>query len=154
LKRWLAIFALICWVATGRSAHAAEIRKVAVVVGANLAPPGRATLRYAHDDARRVAEVLTAVSGFNPRSIQLLFDPSPDRLLAALDNELAIAARSSEETLLFFYYSGHADDGSIFPHGEPLPFAALKARLDDPRAKLRIGVMDSCRGVAGPVRRA
>ena len=29
-------------------AHAAEPARVAIVVGANRAPPGRATLRYAH----------------------------------------------------------------------------------------------------------
>ena len=127
-------------------ANATEARRVAVVVGANLAPPGRVPLRYAHEDAHRVVEVLTAVGGFNARDIQQLLDPSPDQLLAALDRELAAAARGSEETLLFFYYSGHADDQAIFPNGEPLPFAMLKARLDDPRAKLRIGVLDSCRG--------
>jgi len=90
--------------------------------------------------------VLLTVGGFNARDIQELLDPSPEQLLAALDRELASAAQQPEETLLFFYYSGHADDHAIFPHGEPLPFAALKARLDDARAKLRIGVLDSCRG--------
>jgi hypothetical protein len=86
------------------------------------------------------------VAAFNPQNIHQLLDPSPAELLAALDRELAAAARVGEETLLFFYYSGHADDRALFPHGEPLPFAVLKARLDDARAKLRIGVLDSCRG--------
>lgn len=146
MKRWLCWLALLCALLTGRAGNATEVRRVAVVVGANLAPPGRVPLRYAHEDARRVVEVLTAVGGFNARDIQQLLDPSPDQLLAALDRELASAARIGEETLLFFYYSGHADDHAIFPNGEPLPFAQLKARLDDPRAKLRIGVLDSCRG--------
>jgi hypothetical protein len=117
-----------------------------VVVGANLAPPDRVPLRYAHEDARRVVEVLTTVAGFNARDIQQLLDPTPDQLLAALDRALTAAAQTSDETLLFFYYSGHADDRAIFPNGESLPFASLKTRLDDPRAKLRIGVLDSCRG--------
>jgi len=137
---------LVCmWTANG-AATASEIRKVAVVVGANLAPPGRVQLRYAHEDARRVVEVLTAVGGFNARDIQRLLDPSPAELLAALDRELALAGQRSEQTLLFFFYSGHADDHSLFPNGEPLAFATLKTRLEDPRAKLRIGVLDSCRG--------
>lgn len=146
MKPWLRLLVLFCALALTRVANAAEVRRVAVVVGANLAPPGRVPLRYAHEDARRVVEVLTAVGGFNARDIQQLLDPSPEQLLAALDRELATAARSGEETLLFFYYSGHADDHAIFPNGEELPFALLKARLDDARAKLRIGVLDSCRG--------
>ena len=130
----------------GRRATAAEIRRVAIVVGANLAPPGRVPLRYAHEDARRVSEVLSAVGGFNARDIKLLLDPAPADLLAALDQELGAAGKRPGETLLFFYYSGHADERSIFPDGQALSFADLKARLDDPRAKLRVGVLDSCRG--------
>lgn len=137
---------MLCFAVIAQGAAAAEIRKVAIVVGANQAPAGRVPLRYAHEDAERVVEVLTAVSGFNPRDVTLLFDPRPGELLAALDRELEVAAQHSEETLLFFYYSGHADDRSIFPGGQSLPFSALKTRLDDPRAKLRVGVLDSCRG--------
>lgn len=138
---------VLCWAALWpRAATAAELQRVAVVVGANAAPPGRATLRYAHDDARRVAEVLTAVAGFPAKNVRLLLDPEPEALLAALDQELELAAKRGGETLLFFYYSGHADDRSIFPKGVTLAFAALKARLEDPRAKLRVGLLDSCRG--------
>jgi hypothetical protein len=86
------------------------------------------------------------VGGFSARDVKLLFDPQPAELLAALDNELANAGAHSEETLLFFYYSGHADDHSIFPAGQPLAFSELKSRLEDQRAKLRVGLLDSCRG--------
>jgi hypothetical protein len=136
------VFVLGC---TGRSV-AAEVRKIAVIVGSNSAPPGRVTLRYAHEDARRVAEVLLAVGGFAARDVQVLLDPEPDGVLAALDAELASSAKRSEQTLLFFYYSGHADERAIFPHGKALSFTALKTRLDDTRVKLRLGVLDSCRG--------
>jgi hypothetical protein len=130
----------------GRAAIAAEIRRVAIVVGANRAPAGRVPLRYAHEDARRVSEVLSSVAGFGARDIELLLDPSPAQVLSALDRELEAAGQRAGETLLFFYYSGHADERSIYPGGEPLAFADLKPRLDDPRAKLRVGVLDSCRG--------
>lgn len=127
-------------------ALAAEPTKVAIVVGANRAPPDRVPLRYAHEDARRVADVLGGMAGFNKDSIRVLLDPQPSELLAALDSELAAAGSRPNETLLFFYYSGHADDRAIFPGGAALPFAQLKSRLEDPRAKLRIGLIDSCRG--------
>jgi hypothetical protein len=129
-----------------RSAPAAEIRKVAILVGANLAPPGRVPLRYAYEDARRVREVLLTVGGFLARDVRLLLEPAPSDVLAALDQELAQAGHRPDQTLLFFYYSGHADQASLFPSGQALAFAALKARLEDQRVKLRIGVLDSCSG--------
>lgn len=130
----------------GRAAIAQPIHRVAVVVGANRAPAGRVPLRYAHEDARRVSDVLSSVAGFAARDVEVLLDPTPAQILASLDRELEAARHRVGETLLFFYYSGHADERSIYPGGEPLAFADLKPRLDDPRAKLRIGVLDSCRG--------
>jgi hypothetical protein len=129
-----------------RLAHAAEVARVAVVVGANRPPAGRAPLRYAHEDARHVADVLSSVAGFAAQNVKILLDPEPSVVLAALDKELQAAGQRQGETLLFFYYSGHADDRFIYPGGLSLPFSDLKARLEDPRAKLRIGLLDSCRG--------
>ena len=96
-----------------RAARAAELARVAVVVGANRPPPQRAALRYAHEDARHVAGVLTAVGGFAAQNVKILLDPEPPAVLAALDQELQAAGQRAGETLLFFYYSGHADEGAI-----------------------------------------
>jgi hypothetical protein len=145
-KRLLLLVLACLSLALGRVASAAELSRVAVVVGANQAPPGRVPLRYAHEDAQHVADALIAVAGFSAQNVKVLLDPEPDALLSALDQELAAAGKRSGETLLFFYYSGHADDRSIFPRGQTLAFSALKARLEDPRAKLRVGLVDSCRG--------
>jgi hypothetical protein len=141
----LLILLLLCGPLAG-VALATEIQRVAIVVGANQAPPGRAPLRYAHEDAKGVADVLISVAGFAAADVLVLLDPEPDALLAALDKELAAAGARGGDTLLFFYYSGHADERAIFPKGQTLPFAALKSRLEDSRAKLRVGLVDSCRG--------
>lgn len=117
----------------------AEPARVAVIVGANRAPPGRATLRYAHDDARAVAETLIAVGGFEPADVHVLADPTPAEVLGALS-----AARASE--LAVFYYSGHADDGALFPGGKPLPIDQVRAALAAVDVPLRVGVLDACRG--------
>lgn len=143
--RWLVLLGVALF-SLERAAWAADFARVAVVVGANLAPPGRAPLRYAHEDARGVADVLTAVAGFAAENVHVLLDPEPAALLAALDRELVAAGQRSGDTLLFFYYSGHADERSIFPGGKTLLFSELKSRLEDPRAKLRVGLVDSCRG--------
>jgi Caspase domain len=144
-RLWLLVLCLLCGPLSS-GARAAELQRVAVVVGANQAPPGRVALRYAHEDARRVADVLVTVAGFASSNVRVLLDPSPEELLAALDRELSAAGQRGGDTLLFFYYSGHADERAIFPSGKTLEFAQLKSRLEDPRAKLRVGLLDSCRG--------
>ena len=83
-RLWLGLLALLC-VAITREARAVEVQRIAVVVGANMAPPGRSPLRYAHEDAKRVAEVLISVGGFAKQNVKLAFDPAPDALLALLD---------------------------------------------------------------------
>ena len=113
--------------------------RIAVVVGANAAPPGRATLRYAHRDADRVARTLVEVGGVEEEDVIVLRDPSPEALMAELG---ALPATD----VLVFYYSGHADDTHLFPGGQPLEMSALQAALEASSAELRVGVLDACRG--------
>jgi hypothetical protein len=127
-------------------AQAQPPRRLALVVGANGAPPGRRTLRYSYQDAQRVAEVLTQVAGFDGGDVSVLLDPQPRAVLDTLDRLLRDAEGAGREAVLFFYYSGHADDAALYPAGQALPLAELKPRLEDPRAKVRIGVIDTCRG--------
>ena len=135
--------------ATSRSpaiaAAPAPPRRVAVVVGANAASPGRQALRFAHLDARNVASVLR-LAGFASRDIHVLLDPRPAALLASLDRVLDSTAGTAGETMLVFYYSGHADSRALYPAGKPLALAALRERLDSSKATVRIGIIDACRG--------
>src|SRR5262245_150561 len=119
------------------------LRRVAVVVGANEAAPGRKRLRYAHADARATAAVLRDIAGFD--RVDVLLDPSPREILATLDRALRGTAAESE-SLLVFYYSGHADGRALYPAGKLLPLSELRKRLDSPRATVRLGILDACRG--------
>lgn len=120
-------------------AGAAEPDRVAIVVGANQAPLGRAELRYAYDDADRVAQTLIEVGGFAEDAVTVLRDPHPDTLLDTI-------ARLPDADLLVFFYSGHADDTQLFPSGQPLSVRALQQALGEANADLRVGVLDACRG--------
>ncbi|MEM6930125.1 MAG: caspase family protein, partial [Myxococcota bacterium] len=120
-------------------AGAAEHERIAVVVGANQAPVGRAELRYAYDDADRVAQTLVEVGGFAKDAVTVLRDPSPRKLLDTL-------AQLPEAELLVFFYSGHADDQQLFPAGQSLSVAALQQALGAAPVELRVGVLDACRG--------
>ncbi|MCC6335680.1 MAG: caspase family protein [Myxococcales bacterium] len=119
-------------------------RRVAVVVGSNTAVAGRAQLQYAHRDAQAMAGVLTRAGHFQPGDVRVLLDPSPEAVLLALDE--ARAEARGAHTMLLFYFSGHADDHSLYPGGAALPLSALKQRLSDEAVGVRVGVIDSCRG--------
>jgi hypothetical protein len=129
------------------AAGSTAARRIAVVVGANRAPAGRPSLRYAHSDAEEIARVLIDVAAFAPDDVHVLLDPTPGAVLRGLDSALATLA-GQDEALLFFYYSGHSDAGSLYPAGQPLPLSELKRRLEDSRASVRVGVVDACSGGA------
>ena len=127
------------------SPPSAEPRRFAVLVGSNASPPGRKELRYAHRDVQAVVDVLQDVGAFEREDVVSLQDPEPDELLDALDRQLDRAARSGQ-SLLLFYYSGHADAHALYPVGKALPLRALKTRLERDSVHVRIGVIDACRG--------
>jgi hypothetical protein len=121
-------------------------RRVAVLVGANEAPAGRPKLRFAHRDAERVRAALVSVGNVAFDDAHLLLDPSPAEVLRVLSEVAGALATERRETVLYFYYSGHADERSLFPNGEPLSTSALRAALLDGSATVRIGIIDACRG--------
>jgi hypothetical protein len=127
------------------AAPPAELR-IAVVVGSNTAVEGRAELRYAHADAQGMAEVLVATGRFEKDAVTVLLDPAPAAVLAAVHAAAAHARDAHRPTLFVFYYSGHADDRALYPGGQPLELAKLKAGLEDPAFEVRVGIIDSCRG--------
>ena len=121
--------------------------RAAIIVGANAAATGRKPLRFAHRDAKEVAAVLNSVGSFNPDETHVLLDPTPERLLSTVDRELDRLAKAEGPTMLVFYYSGHADERSLFPSGRALPFDSIRQRLDNAAAVgVRIGIIDTCRG--------
>ena len=123
-----------------------EPHRVAVVVGANRGAPGRADLRYSYRDAQSVADALAQVGRFAPADIHVLHDPDPAVVIATLDRELHDLHAVGGESLLLFYYSGHADGTALYPAGRPLPFADLRSRLESDLATVRIGIIDACNG--------
>ncbi|HEV3193444.1 MAG TPA: caspase family protein, partial [Polyangiaceae bacterium] len=123
-----------------------HLRRVAVLIGANEAPPGRQTLRFAHEDAKRMADVLLRVGQFAANDVHVLLDPHPGEVLAAIDDADHRARGAGGEALVLFYYSGHSDGQAVFPHGETLAIADVRDHLTRSGARIRVGVLDTCRG--------
>jgi hypothetical protein len=140
------VLALVLCFAAPASAAPPATRRIAVVVGANDPPPGRPPLRFAHDDATDLADVLRRVGGFAPDDVRVMLDPHPRDLLAELDRVAGTARSTGGDVLFVFYYSGHSDGQSLFPHGEPIALADVRSRVEKLGARIRVGILDTCRG--------
>lgn len=122
-------------------------QRVAILVGANRPSPGRRPLLHAHRDAARLADTLIAVGRFQADAVHVLRDPEPDVLLATIE-QAARSIAGGTDSLLYFYYSGHADDEAVYPAGHLLAMERLRGALEGTRAAVRIGMIDACRGGA------
>lgn len=125
--------------ATARAEH-----RYAVVAGANAGWSSDRPLRYAEEDARRLAEVLVELGGVQPTDVTLLLEPTSTQLDAALTAVERELRTSSEPTMLYFYFSGHSDAQALHLRGPSLPLASLVERLSKTGAGLTVAVFDSC----------
>jgi hypothetical protein len=125
---------------------ATPMRRIAVLVGANGAPAGRLPLRFAHDDAEQLADALVRVGRFAPADVHVLLDPAPAELDAILGTAARDVQAAAGDALFVFYYSGHSDGQSLYPHGEAVGVAGLRDRIEHIGARIRVGILDTCRG--------
>ena len=96
-------------------------QRYALIIGSNPGWSQDRPLRYAENDAERVRDVLVSLGGFSPDRVELLRDPTTAEVRASLRRLGQVARDSSaEDTLVFVYYSGHADDTNLHLRGEPL----------------------------------
>ncbi|MGO9712460.1 MAG: caspase domain-containing protein [Polyangiaceae bacterium] len=143
LALFLLAFTFLASRASAQGPPAPLRRRVGIVVGANAPPPGRTALRFAHEDAREMADVLARVGRFAPGDVHLLLDPTPAELLYEIDD---VARSAQDDAMVLFYYSGHSDGQSLYPHGEALPVTEVRDRLANMAARVRVGILDTCRG--------
>ena len=123
----------------------------AILIGANVGGPGQPQLRYAQDDARKMNEVLTELSGYSAGNIIRLNQPTPSQLIAAIDR---VAARivadqmAGKVSRVLFYYSGHAKATALNLGDNEFPLYDLRARLVGLPSKLTVVVLDACQSGA------
>ena len=80
--------------------------------------------------------------------VALLRDPDTSEVRATLRDVARTTQASSEDTLVFVYYSGHADDERLHLKGEPLSFKELNATLRSLPATIKLAVLDACKSGA------
>jgi hypothetical protein len=134
-------------VAVAHSAASAE-QRYAVVIGANPGWSSDRPLRYAENDADRVRDVLVTFGNFAPDRVVVLSDPDTSEVRSTLRDLARNTQNSTEETLVFFYYSGHADNERLHLRGDPLTFKELQDTLRAMPATIKLGVIDACKSGA------
>jgi hypothetical protein len=122
-----------------------DVRRFALVVGANQGAPTEPPLRYAERDATRIAETLAGVGDFPPDQVILMKGVGAGELRDALIRLNARIRREEGDTLLFVFYSGHADADDLHLGGTNLPLHEIRALLEGSAAGSRVLVLDACR---------
>lgn len=125
------------------------VQRFAVVIGNNLGDVSDVELRYAESDAGKVANVLRDLGGVQPADIVMLRGEDSDTVrstLIALNARIRASQSSpNDQTLLFVYYSGHADSTSLRLGATRFPFRELAQLVKGSAATFRLLVVDSCR---------
>jgi hypothetical protein len=120
--------------------------RFALIIGSNAGWENDRPLRHAESDADRVAAVLVELGKFPADHVQVLHDPNTTEVRERLKKLSATTkAHGDATTLVFVYYSGHADGTSLHLKGPPLGFDELSETMRDIPATVRIGVFDACR---------
>jgi hypothetical protein len=119
----------------------------ALVVGSNRGGPGQEELRFAEDDARRFADVLVELSGYDADKVEVLRAPGRDELLAALAaarQKLREAAARGDPSVFTFFYSGHARASALSLGTDELPLAELRRELLSLPSTVTLAILDAC----------
>jgi hypothetical protein len=145
-------FATLLTALLGRAAPAsAEVKRYALLVGANRGHPGEVQLRYAESDVDAVAETLSQVAGFASEHIVRLVAATPARVRGALVDlglDIQEQVRAGHEAILFVYFSGHSDAQNLHLGANDLSSEELSKLVRLSPAKLKVLLLDSCRSGA------
>jgi hypothetical protein len=125
--------------------EAEDLRRFALIAGANDGGANRIRLSYADDDARSFERVLAEMGGLAPNDTLVLEDPTPAALTTAFKTiEDMLRGADGARTELIFYYSGHSDDFGLLLAGEEYSYQELRARIQSVGADVRVAIVDSC----------
>jgi hypothetical protein len=128
-----------------------DVSTYAVIVGSNPGGAGQTTLQFAEDDARKVADVLGDLGGYDKRHIALVLHPAPHDVMDAIAHVAdAVAAdrAAGRRSVVFFYYSGHAKATALELGSGELPLADLREKIMALPDTLTVVVLDACQSGA------
>ncbi|MCC6336984.1 MAG: caspase family protein [Myxococcales bacterium] len=131
----------------------AETRRIAIVVGNNAGSGDLPPLRFAENDAGKMARVLVELGDVTAEDVQLLQGRGVgdlERAIARARERVSAFKQSPDvRSVVLFYFSGHSDGEAIELGREKLAYARLKALLAGTGADVRLSIVDACRSGAG-----
>ena len=130
----------------------AEVRRYAVIVGNNAGDASDVHLQFAEADAAEMSDLLQSYGGIAAHDVRLLVGQDADtvrRELILLNDELRrTASDPTVDTLLFVFYSGHADAQALHLGGSRLDLEELRRLVSGSAARMRVLVLDACQSGA------
>lgn len=155
----LLFFTLLALLWAPASVARAEPHSYALVIGSNRGGEGQPSLHYATRDAQRFASLLVELGRTKQPDVELLLEPTPERIAQALDalrGKLSVHAQRGESAKLIFYYSGHARARSLSLGERELSLDSLRRALLALPSTITIAILDACQsgaisGVKGAV---
>lgn len=123
-----------------------QVKRYAILVGANDGGDERAILRYAETDAKTIAAVFSDIGGIENNNSILLLNPNKDTLIRSFNRITNYIQDITDETRteIIFYYSGHSDEEGLLIRDAHFKYRDLKRYLDGTNADVKIGILDSC----------
>lgn len=143
----LASLAMVVGLAWAPRATAAETVRWLLAIGSNDGGPGRVLLKHAGSDAQSVKQVLEDVGDLDPSRAIVVTDPTSANVTTAftgLGTMLSLARAQGRRSEVIVYYSGHADERGLRPHGDLIAWADLRRMIGDLDAEVKIAVVDAC----------
>lgn len=129
----------------------AEVRRWAVVVGNNEGFAGTRSLYFAEHDAKKMKSLLTTLGDVEDGDTRLLLGRNRAELLTTvggLRQAITDAKLRGDETVLYFYYSGHADGDQLQLGRTWLTYPELEELLEKSGADVRVAFLDACQSGA------
>ena len=136
-------FALIFFLFCMASLHAGT--RYALLIAKNNGGKSRPALRFAHNDARNMLAALGETGGLLPANASLVLEPDLKTLrekMAGFAHALSKNKPGARE--VFIYYSGHSDERGLLIDNQVLPYAELKAWINNLPSDVNIVILDSC----------
>lgn len=137
-----------CTVGAAGRALATPPRRIAIVIGSNSGLPHEPTLRFARRDAARVSQTLRELGSVAQRDLFQILDGDAASVRRAFEEIARRAKAEDRPTMLFFYYSGHANAEALHLGPSALKWDELRRLLDGSGASLRVAIVDACQAGA------
>lgn len=133
--------------AQGTQGAKGRTQRFALVVANHEGGPGLPKLRYAGRDGARLADVLSELGGFERADMLSVIDGDAATVVSTMDEverRIVDAKRAGDEVVYLFYYSGHAQNGTLRLGNTMLDMSTVKSKLETSAADVRLAFIDSC----------